>query len=86
MNSNTLTTLVVDDEELARLRLQSWSGTIPKRLNCCEAKNGEEHEKKPNETGLVFLDIHMPPLTDLMCEGLGILRRLFFAHPTTNLR
>jgi len=69
-----LTTLVVDDEELARLRLQSLIRDYPETFELVgEAENGEEAIEKLNRMrpALLFLDIHMPAI-----NGFDVLKGL----------
>jgi two-component system LytT family response regulator len=77
MNANQpYKTLIVDDEPLARLRLQKMISEYPETFRIVgEADNGEEaveiiNELKPE---LIFLDIQMPEL-----NGFEVLKQLLY--------
>ncbi len=65
--------LIVDDEEIARLRLQKMVSAFPDLDIVGEAENGLIAVKKINELkpDLVFLDIQMPGL-----NGFEVLKKL----------
>lgn len=69
----TLSTLVVDDEELAREELSFLLKDIPEVELLQSASNGLEALKLINdlEPDLVFLDVQMPGL-----DGLGVIRKI----------
>ncbi len=75
MNTNQpCKTIIVDDEPLARLRLQKLILEYPDTFEIIgEAENGEEAVEKINELkpGLIFLDIQMPEL-----NGFEVLKQL----------
>ena len=59
----TYTTLIIDDEQLARERLQKQLASFQKTFTIVgEAKNGNEAEKLINDLqpDIIFLDIEMP--------------------------
>jgi two-component system LytT family response regulator len=68
-----ITCLIVDDEEIARLRLHRLVSAFPEMHILGEAENGLDAVKKINELkpDLVFLDIQMPGL-----NGFEVLRKL----------
>lgn len=73
---NTIRTIVVDDEPLARSRVVKLLGQVPEIVFIGEAKNGKEaialiEQKKPD---LVFLDIQMPDM-----DGFEVIRSLHFS-------
>jgi two-component system LytT family response regulator len=68
-----LTTLIVDDEPLAREGLRMLLAEDPEVENIYEARNGREavsviHGRRPD---LVFLDVQMPDM-----DGFGVLREV----------
>mgnify|MGYP001403975362 CR=1 FL=1 len=74
-----LTTIVVDDEQLARVRLQTLIRDYPETFELIgEAENGEEAIEKLNRLrpALVFLDIQMPEI-----NGFDVLKALDY-NPT----
>nr|WP_321405587.1 LytTR family transcriptional regulator DNA-binding domain-containing protein [uncultured Carboxylicivirga sp.] len=67
-------TIIVDDEPLARTRLQSIIAEYPEKFKViAEAENGEEAIEKINRLrpDLVFLDIQMPEI-----NGFDVLKKL----------
>jgi two-component system LytT family response regulator len=67
-------TIIVDDEPLARLRLQTLIGEYPEVFEIiAEAENGEEAIDKINlmRPELIFLDIQMPVIS-----GFDVLKKL----------
>ena len=73
-----LTTLIVDDEPLAREGLRMLLGDDPDIADIQEARNGREaiasiRAHRPN---LVFLDVQMPEL-----DGFGVVREIGAAMP-----
>jgi len=66
MNTNRpYTTLIIDDEPLARVRLQTLIQDYPETFELVgEAENGEEAIEKINrlKPALIFLDIQMPEI------------------------
>ncbi|WP_319500164.1 LytTR family transcriptional regulator DNA-binding domain-containing protein [uncultured Draconibacterium sp.] len=69
-------TIVVDDEPLARLRLQTLLGEYPEKFELvAEAENGDEAIEKINrlKPEFVFLDIQMPET-----NGFEVLKKLNF--------
>ena len=67
-------TIIIDDEPLARLRLQKLIGEYPKKFEViAEAENGEEAIKKINQLrpDFIFLDIQMPEIS-----GFDVLKEL----------
>ena len=77
MNTNQpCKTIIVDDEPLARLRLQKLILEYPGTFEIIgEAENGEEAVEKINKLkpGLIFLDIQMPEL-----NGFEVLKQLTY--------
>jgi two-component system response regulator LytT len=71
--TSTISTLVVDDEELAREELSFLLKDFPEIEILETAKNGLEAVKLINdlEPDLVFLDVQMPGL-----DGLGVIREV----------
>ena len=73
--------LLVDDEELARLRLRRLLGEITDCVVIAEASNGQEALEKIHilEPDLVFLDVRMPIL-----DGISVAKQLssFEAPPS----
>ncbi len=71
--SATLTTIVVDDEQLARDELAYQLKDFPEVELIATADNGLEAEEliQKLEPELVFLDIHMPGI-----DGVGLVQRL----------
>jgi two-component system LytT family response regulator len=72
-NANTIRTLVVDDEPLARQRVVSLLKNYPEIQLVGECRNGEEaveaiNSKKPD---LIFLDIEMPGM-----DGFGVVSNI----------
>jgi two-component system LytT family response regulator len=69
----TIRTLIVDDEPLARERLQSLLRAEPRIEVVGECTNGLEaiEQIRALNPGLVFLDVQMPEL-----DGFGVLREL----------
>ena len=70
------TTIIVDDEPLARTRLQSIIAVYPEKFKViAEAENGEEAIEKINQLrpDLVFLDIQMPEI-----NGFDVLKELHY--------
>ncbi len=69
----TLSTLVVDDEQLAREELSFLLESFPDIEITDTASNGLEAVKRiqEHEPDLVFLDVQMPGL-----DGLGVIRRI----------
>ena len=69
----TLTTLVVDDEQLAREELMFLLKSIPGVEVVAAAGNGLEAVEliEEHQPDLVFLDVQMPGL-----DGLGVVRKL----------
>jgi two-component system LytT family response regulator len=64
--SQVYTTLIIDDEPLARTRLEKLLSVFPESINVIgHAKNGNEALKKIKQLtpDLIFLDIEMPGLT-----------------------
>ncbi|MFV0593148.1 MAG: LytR/AlgR family response regulator transcription factor [Draconibacterium sp.] len=67
-------TIIVDDEPLARLRLQTLAGEYPDKFEIiAEAENGEEAIEKINRLRpeYIFLDIQMPEIS-----GFDVLKKL----------
>ncbi|MCK3686193.1 LytTR family transcriptional regulator DNA-binding domain-containing protein [Maribellus sp. YY47] len=67
-------TIIVDDEPLARLRLQTLAGEHPGKFEIiAEAENGEEAIEKINRLRpeYIFLDIQMPEIS-----GFDVLKKL----------
>ncbi len=67
-------TIIVDDEPLARLRLQTLAGEHPDKFEIiAEAENGEEAIEKINRLHpeYIFLDIQMPVIS-----GFDVLKKL----------
>lgn len=67
-------TIIVDDEPLARLRLQTLAGEHPDKFEIiAEAENGEEAIEKINRLHpeYIFLDIQMPEI-----NGFDVLKKL----------
>src|ERR1700745_1276380 len=71
--AGTVTTLIADDEELAREELSFLLKTAPGIELLEPAKHGLEAFEviQQSEPDLVFLDVQMPGL-----DGLGVIRRL----------
>jgi two-component system LytT family response regulator len=72
--NQTYKTIIVDDEPLARLRLQKLISDYPETFEIVgEAENGEEAVEKINKQKpeLIFLDIQMPEL-----NGFEVLKQL----------
>jgi two-component system, LytTR family, response regulator len=70
-------TIIIDDEPLARLRLQKLISDYPKTFEIVgEAENGEEAVEKINmlKPELLFLDIQMP-----VFNGFEVLQRLNYS-------
>lgn len=72
-NNQSIRTLVVDDEPLARQRVVSLLKNYPEIQLIGECRNGEEaveaiNDKKPD---LIFLDIEMPGL-----DGFGVVKNI----------
>lgn len=70
------TAIIVDDEPLARLRLQKLISEYPKKIKIiAEAQNGEEAIEKINQLKpeLIFLDIQMPET-----NGFDVLKKLTY--------
>ena len=70
-------TIIIDDEPLARLRLQKLISDYPKTFEIVgEAENGEEAVEKINmlKPELLFLDIQMP-----VFNGFEVLQRLTYS-------
>lgn len=73
----TFKTIIVDDEPLARLRLQKLISDYPETFEIIgEAENGEEAIKKINKLKpeLIFLDIQMPAF-----NGFEVLQQLSYS-------
>ena len=69
-------TIIVDDEPLARIRLQTLAGEYPEKFEIiAEAENGEEAIEKINQMRpeIIFLDIQMPEIS-----GFEVLKKLDF--------
>ncbi|MBT3382074.1 MAG: response regulator [Prolixibacteraceae bacterium] len=80
--SEKLTTIIVEDEELARNLLKSFLGEIENVEIIAECENGFEGVKTINELkpDLVFLDIQMPKITGFeMLELLEHKPQIIFA-------
>lgn len=74
ISSCPYTTIIVDDEPLARMRLQSMIGEYPGKFEIiAEAENGEQAIDKINKMkpDLIFLDIQMPEI-----NGFNVLQEL----------
>ncbi len=71
--SNTLTTIVVDDEQLACDEISYLLKDFPEVDVVATASNGLEAVDliQRLEPDLAFLDVHMPGL-----DGIGVIRRL----------
>lgn len=73
----TFKTIIVDDEPLARLRLQKLISNYPETFDIVgEAENGEEAMDKINQLKpqLIFLDIQMPAF-----NGFEVLQQLSYS-------
>ncbi len=81
MSIQTITTMICEDEPLARETLRDWIALQPQLKLIGEASNGRDalaqiRELKP---ALVFMDIQMPYMTGLeVVEQLDCLPRLIF--------
>ncbi len=70
-------TIIIDDEPLARLRLQTLIGGYPEKFEIIgEAEDGEEAIEKINKMKpeLIFLDIQMPEVS-----GFDVLKNLSYS-------
>nr|MBI1231771.1 response regulator [Cytophagales bacterium] len=75
-------TIIVDDEPLARIRLQTLMGDYPENFQIiAEAENGEEAIEKINQMRpeLIFLDIQMPEISGFdVLNGLNYNPKVIF--------
>jgi two-component system, LytTR family, response regulator len=67
MNKTPITTMICEDEPLARETLRDWIATQPQLVLIAEATNGRDALAmiRQLQPALVFMDIQMPHMTGL---------------------